>query len=181
LKLLSEIAVTSLRQQAEVHCTQKKGVSLSNTSSDTVCQPREAPCLFNINDDPCETINLAHARPAVLHSLEESLERYKKTMMKPLNVPGDPMSNPIYWNNTWVNWKDDGVASGDSITVVPSPANPTMTSFMTAISLIVALSIFAVALKLSVNGLPQKSSFFSMFFIKAKDVDVSGNQKGVVQ
>ena len=91
------------------------------------------------------------------------------------------MSNPIYWNNTWVNWKDDGVASGDSITVVPSPANPTMTSFMTAISLIVALSIFAVALKLSVNGLPQKSSFFSMFFIKAKDVDVSGNQKGVVQ
>jgi hypothetical protein len=35
--------------------------------------------------------------------------------------------------------------------------------------------------KLSVNGTPQKSSFFSRFFIKAKDVDMSGNQKGVVR
>jgi len=102
-------------------------------------------------------------------------------MVKPLNVPGDPTSNPIYWNDTWVNWKDDGAASGDSITVVPPPANPVMTSFMTAISLIVALSIFAVAMKMSINGTPQKSSFFSRFSIKAKDVDVSGNQKGVVQ
>lgn len=181
MKLLSEIAVTSLRHQAEVHCNQKKGISLSNTSSDTACRPQEAPCLFNIRDDPCETINLAHVRPLVLHSLEESLERYKKTMMKPLNVPGDPMSNPTYWNDTWVNWKDDGVASGDSITVVPPQANPITTSFMTAISMIVALSIFAVAVKMSVNGTPQKSSFFSRFFIKAKDVAVSANQQGVVQ
>jgi hypothetical protein len=52
---------------------------------------------------------------------------------------------------------------------------------MTAISLIVALSIFAIAVKMSVNGTPQKSAFFSRFFIKAKDVDISGNQKGVVQ
>jgi len=181
LKLLSEIAVTSLRHQAEVHCNQKTGVSLSNTSTETVCRPQEAPCLFNIHDDPCETINLAHARPLVLRSLEESLERYKKTMIKPLNIPGDPMSNPIYWNDTWVNWKDDGVASGDSITVVPPPANSISTSFMTTISMIVALSIFAVAVKMSVNGMRQKSSFFSRFFIKAKDVDVSGNQKGEVQ
>jgi hypothetical protein len=35
--------------------------------------------------------------------------------------------------------------------------------------------------KLSVNGTTKKSSFFSKFFIKAKDVDMSGNQKGVVQ
>jgi len=175
------MAVTSLRHQAEVHCNQKKGVSLSNTSSDTACRPREAPCLFNIHDDPCETINLAHARSLVLHSLEESLERYKKTMMKPLNIAGDPMSNPVYWNDTWVNWKDDGAASCDSMTVVPPPADPATTSFMTVISLIVALSVFAVAVKMSVNGIPQKSSFFSRFFIKAKDVDVSGNQKGVVQ
>lgn len=181
MKLLSEIAVTSLRHQAEVHCNQKKGLSLSNTSSETACRPREAPCLFNIRDDPCETINLAHARPLVLQSLEESLERYKKTMMKPLNLPGDPMSNPTYWNDTWVNWKDDSAAPGESMTVLPSPANPVTTSFMTAISLIIALSIFAVAVKLSVNGTTKKSSFFSKFFIKAKDVDMSGNQKGVVQ
>jgi len=91
------------------------------------------------------------------------------------------MSNPMYWNDTWVNWKDDCIASGDSVTVVPPTANPIMTSFMTAISLILALSIFAVAVKMSVNGTPQKSSFFSRFFIKVKDVDVTGNQKGVVQ
>ena len=91
------------------------------------------------------------------------------------------MSNPIYWNDTWVNWKDDSVAPEDSITILPSPANPLTTSYMTAISLIIALSIVAVAVKLSVSGTPQKSSFFSRFFLKAKDVDMSDNQKGVVQ
>lgn len=91
------------------------------------------------------------------------------------------MSNPSYWNDTWVSWKDDGVASGDSITVLPTPANPIMKSLMTAISLIVALSIFAVAVKFSINGTSQKSSFFSRLFIKVKDVDRSGNQKGIVQ
>lgn len=183
LKLLSETAVASLRHQAEVHCNQNNGFTfLSNTSSETACRPREAPCLFNIRDDPCETTNLAHTQLLVLHSLEESLERFKETMVKPLNIPGDPMSNPIYWNNTWVNWKDDNAAPDDSITVLPLPTSPIASlSFTTILSLVIMLSIVAAAVKLSVSDTPQKSSFFSKFLIKAKDVDISSNQKGVVQ
>lgn len=180
LKLLSETAVMSLQHQAELHCNQKSSVSsLSNTSSETACQPREAPCLFNIRDDPCETTNLAYTQPLVLHSLEESLEQFKKTMVKPLNVPGDPMSNPIYWNDTWVNWKDDTVTPDDSIKVLPLPTSPPATlSFTTVLTFIIALSIVTAIMKLSVNVTPQKSPFFSKFLIKPKQTDMSSDQKG---
>jgi len=92
------------------------------------------------------------------------------------------MSNPIYWNNTWENWMDDSITPDDSITVLPLPASPMATmSLMTVLSLMVALSIVAVIVKISVSGMVQKSSFFSRFLIKEKGVDMSSNQKGVVQ
>jgi hypothetical protein len=125
---------------------------------------------------------MAYARLLVLHSLEETLERFKKTMVKPLNIPGDPMSNPIYWNNTWANWKDDAATSDDSITALPLPASPVATlSFTTFLSMMIMLSVIAFVVKMSVSDTPQKSSFFSRFLIKVKHVDISSTQNGVVQ
>jgi hypothetical protein len=113
----------------------------------------------------------------VLHSLEESLEQFKETMVKPLNIPGDPLSNPVYWNNTWVNWKDGNATPDDSITVLPLPGSPMATlSFTMVLSLVIMLSIFATAVKLSVSDTQGKSSFFSRFLIKTKDVDINGTQ-----
>jgi hypothetical protein len=180
LKLLSETAIMALRHQSEVHCNRKSSVSsASNTSFEAACRPREAPCLFNICDDPCETTNLAYSRPLVLQSLEESLEQFRKTMVKPLNVPGDPMSNPAYWNDTWMNWKDDTVTPDDSIKVLPLHTSPPSTlSFMTVLSFIIVLSIVTAVMKLSVIVSPQKSSFFTKFLIKPKKTDMGSDQKG---
>jgi hypothetical protein len=103
-------------------------------------------------------------------------------MVKPLNVPGDPMSNPTYWNDTWVNWKDDSVTPDDSIKVLPLSTSPPSTlSFMTVLSFIIALSIVTAVMKLSVNVTPQKCSFFAKFLIKPKETDMGSDQKGETQ
>lgn len=95
---LSATAALRLRAEAEVVCpdvADKEAV---------VCNPGEAPCLFNVRTDPCERVNLAAARPQVLQSLEEALARYRRTMLPPRNVPTDPLADPALWNGTWTNW-----------------------------------------------------------------------------
>lgn len=63
-------------------------------------------CLFNLEKDPCERINLAKLLPDVVEILEIRLKELKKTVAKPLNTPGDPFANPYLYNNTWTNWRD---------------------------------------------------------------------------
>ncbi|EEB20452.1 arylsulfatase B precursor, putative [Pediculus humanus corporis] len=64
-------------------------------------------CLFNLNDDPCERLNLADVFPDVVKRIKNRLLELKKSVVKPLNKPEDPYSNPMFYNGTWVNWKDD--------------------------------------------------------------------------
>nr|CAD7415613.1 unnamed protein product [Timema poppensis] len=99
-QLLTSSTIRSLRQQAEVHCDPP-------TNESAPCNPRSHPCLFNIREDPCETTNLASQRPAVLNSLQDTLERYRGTTVRPLNVPGEARANPALWNDTWVSWGDE--------------------------------------------------------------------------
>lgn len=72
----------------------------------SICEPTESPCLFNLKADPCEQINLASQQPLILRNLEDALNEYRKSTLKPRNVPEDPMADPIYWNNVWSNWQD---------------------------------------------------------------------------
>lgn len=71
------------------------------------CDPLKRFCLFNLNDDPCERLNLADVFPDVVKRIKNRLIELKKSVVKPLNKPEDPYSNPIFYNGTWVNWKDD--------------------------------------------------------------------------
>nr|CAD7437688.1 unnamed protein product [Timema bartmani] len=99
-QLLTSSTIRSLRQQAEVRCDLP-------TNGSVPCNPRSHACLFNIREDPCETTNLASQRPAVLNSLKDTLERYRGTTVRPLNVPGEARANPALWNDTWVSWGDE--------------------------------------------------------------------------
>lgn len=80
----------------------------SNNQYDEIftCDPLKMICLFNLEKDPCERINLAKLLPDVVEILEIRLKELKKTVAKPLNTPGDPFSNPYLYNNTWTNWRD---------------------------------------------------------------------------
>jgi arylsulfatase B len=70
------------------------------------CLPLDAPCLFDIEQDPCEYNNLAEKMPHITEDLLSLLSWYNSTAVAPLNTSPDPMSNPKYWNYTYTNWAD---------------------------------------------------------------------------
>lgn len=63
-----------------------------------------APCLFNIEQDPCEMVNLAERRPVIMAILERILMKYRITAIPASNLDGDPRADPTLWNNTWTSW-----------------------------------------------------------------------------
>lgn len=114
---LTKPTMLRLRGQAEVRCPEAAAEAGEAGEAVTACRPTEAPCLFNIREDPCERVNLAAARPQVLQSLEEALARYRRSMVPPGNVPTDPLADPALWNGTWTNWcseQDERQRLGDS-------------------------------------------------------------------
>jgi hypothetical protein len=64
-------------------------------------------CLFDLEEDPCETNNLISTYPIVTDSLMKKLQQFKKEMVPELTKPIDPASNPLFFNNTWACWLDD--------------------------------------------------------------------------
>lgn len=99
-KLLTSEDILRTRRNATIRCPQ------INVTESNKCKPSEAPCIFNLKEDPCERINLAQDNPAILTALQAMVERYRKTALKPRNVPRDPNADPALHNNTWTNWKD---------------------------------------------------------------------------
>ena len=70
------------------------------------CTKDAGPCLFNIQDDPCEYTNLADKEPDTLKTMLSLLEKYKKTMVAPRQQPGDPAADPRNHGGLWTAWKD---------------------------------------------------------------------------
>ncbi|XP_049956678.1 arylsulfatase J-like [Schistocerca serialis cubense] len=132
-QLLSEETVARLRHEAEVRCPPRRA---DNASEATQCRPMEAPCLFNLREDPCETVNLAASQPLLLRSLQEAVQQYRLTMVPPNNVPVDPRANPAFYNNTWAPWQD-----------VPAAQQPFQMKPSPTLNLAVVVTVFlAVAL-----------------------------------
>ncbi|XP_043483335.1 arylsulfatase B-like isoform X2 [Leptopilina heterotoma] len=107
IQILLQSEIIKLRNDAEVICNVKK-------EDEVTCNPIEAPCLFNIKEDPCERINLAATRPIILKTLEDALLKYKLSTIPASNVENDKNANPINWNQTWTNWMDDNPIKYDS-------------------------------------------------------------------
>lgn len=62
---------------ADVVETLRRGAMLTCSQTPLECRPREAACLFNIREDPCERRNLADLRPDILSHMEDLLSRYR--------------------------------------------------------------------------------------------------------
>ncbi|KAJ8890447.1 hypothetical protein PR048_009956 [Dryococelus australis] len=136
-RLLTKATVRSLRRQAEVNC----GKPINET---TACNPLQAPCLFNIRDDPCETEDLAEQRSAVLHSLEAVLEKYRRSTVRPLNSPGEARANPALWNVTWSPWQD--AEAGDwqqAWSDLRQSSSPSLQAITLVVSLVLLLAVAA--------------------------------------
>ena len=73
-------------------------------NASTNCHPKEAPCLFDLDQDPCEFNNLASGRPELVKELLGRLKLYEATAVPPRKEPEDPKGLPYYHNGNWVPW-----------------------------------------------------------------------------
>lgn len=95
--------ISRLRQEATIKCSEVIHIQRLQFNE---CDLARAPCLFNITQDPCERINLAEQKSLEVMHFKQTIEKYRKSAVKPRNIPQDPSADPIKWNNTWTNWKD---------------------------------------------------------------------------
>ncbi|XP_032512308.2 arylsulfatase B-like isoform X1 [Danaus plexippus] len=89
--------ILRLRSEATVECGDREALP---------CRPLEAPCLFNIDEDPCETRNLADIHPDVLQMMLKELDRVNRTAVPPNNQPLTPVGDPKYWGYVITNFGD---------------------------------------------------------------------------
>ncbi|XP_033334236.2 arylsulfatase B [Megalopta genalis] len=77
-------------------------------SNDTTyrCKPLEGPCLFDIEADPCEIINVASKNPSIISAIQTELAALNATAVEPGNLPWDDKANPELWDHVWVNFGD---------------------------------------------------------------------------
>ncbi|XP_055333770.1 arylsulfatase B-like [Paramacrobiotus metropolitanus] len=93
---------STISDSLTVNCTPPVDPSVK-----TSCQPLTgAPCLFDIEKDPCEYENLADIMPRKLEELMKKLRWYNTTVVPPRNLPHDPAAKPQYHNYIWSPWKD---------------------------------------------------------------------------
>ncbi|XP_034171357.1 arylsulfatase J isoform X2 [Osmia lignaria lignaria] len=96
---LSAANVRRLRKQAMIKCPPRN-------DSLPLCLPLQAPCLFNVYEDPCEDNNLVNEFPSIVNFLRDELKKLNSTAILPGNLPWDKRANPELWDHTWTNFGD---------------------------------------------------------------------------
>ncbi len=110
--ILASMTMTLEKSDDEIGLFRQKLQTTCKKSIDAVpCTPLDGkPCLFDIDEDPCEYNNLADKMPEKVDELLTMIEEYRAVSVRPLNldirVVIDPQSNPKFWNCTITNWKD---------------------------------------------------------------------------
>lgn len=96
--------INEIRLQAKVSCN---GYTPPTNSSVKSCNAIEAPCLFDIHNDPCETTNLAQRFPDVVNKLKAKLSYYGRIAKPIRNKPGDTRADPANFDGIWTWWYDE--------------------------------------------------------------------------
>lgn len=152
-RLLDSETILRIRRQAEITCP------TVNVSESQECKPLEAPCVFNIKEDPCERVNVAQDNLEVLENLQRLVEKYRKTAVKPRNVPRDPNADPAFYNNTWTNWKDWDEVHTQKIS--ETALSPLAIGLICASCFVVLLAII-ILVGVRVRKAPKSSRSFSL-------------------
>ncbi|XP_073967236.1 arylsulfatase I [Choristoneura fumiferana] len=104
-KALASIGLMPARDKAQ-QIRQSVTVVCDTNTTVIPCKPLEAPCLFNIEDDPCERFNMADKEPEVLQRLLEELDKVNRTAIPPNNKKDDLRGDPKYWGRVYTNFGD---------------------------------------------------------------------------
>lgn len=96
--------INELRRISKITC---KNVTKPSIDSPFYCNATISPCLFDLNNDPCEIRNLANERPVILARLKEKVDFYGKIAKKARNQPSDPRADPGHYGGIWTWWYDE--------------------------------------------------------------------------
>ncbi|XP_002024099.2 arylsulfatase B [Drosophila persimilis] len=120
----NERNITSLRQQAQIECPEPPGATKP-------CLPLLAPCLFDIDADPCERNNLYedYRNTTIFLDLLQRIEQFASQAHAPNNMPEDPDCDPRFYHNEWTWWQDEQ-ASGAAIMWSVKRLNPLLVVFV---------------------------------------------------
>lgn len=152
-QLLEPQTILRLRREAQIQCP------AVNVSESQKCKPLESACIFNISEDPCERINRAQDRPDILNNLQSLVEKYRKTAIKPRNIPRDPNADPALYNNTWTNWRDWDEVQKQKIS--EKSLSPLAIGLISAACFVVILAVIIVV-GIRVKRLPKSTRSFSL-------------------
>nr|XP_036670597.1 arylsulfatase J isoform X2 [Drosophila suzukii] len=102
--------ISELRDQARIECPDP-------ATGIKPCMPLEAPCLFDIDADPCERSNLyeEYQNTTIFLELWARIEQFAKQAHPPNNKPADSDCDPRFYNNEWTWWKDEQRSSSGTI------------------------------------------------------------------
>lgn len=90
-----------LRNQNKIVCTNTDKVNIEDCYDNY--------CIFDLENDPCETNNVIDKETKVFHDLRDILNNYKKQVIKFEKKIYDEHSHPKFWNNYWSPWINDTI------------------------------------------------------------------------
>lgn len=103
--IISDDEINEIRIKAKVTCNGYTPPRDNNSAKS--CNPLVTACLFDINNDPCETMNLASQFPDIVKKLQSKLDYYGRIAKPIRNKPGDFRSNPANFDGIWTWWFDE--------------------------------------------------------------------------
>ncbi|EFA05056.1 arylsulfatase B precursor [Tribolium castaneum] len=104
---IQELTQTPItRQQIRVTRAQ---IDLSWCRNDSFRPPLNCsqPCLFDLENDPCETTNIIEENPEIAERLLRRIADFFEVLVPQGDSTIDPNANPQRYNNTWCTWLDD--------------------------------------------------------------------------
>lgn len=66
-------------------------------------------CLFDLENDPCEFINLAEYYPGVVAELKNRLTYFETISVPQIRMNSDLRANPANWGGYWSPWLDEEI------------------------------------------------------------------------
>ncbi|KAG5680743.1 hypothetical protein PVAND_010232 [Polypedilum vanderplanki] len=96
---MSDYGIERLRESIKVQC--------SNSVHKNPCDLLKAPCLFDLNNDPCEENNIAEKYPIIFKPLFSRYKNALTSIVQTRRKPSDPQCDPANFNFTWNWWQQD--------------------------------------------------------------------------
>lgn len=97
--LLNKTKMEKLQLESQIFCNRQR--------EDIVpCDPSQSPCLFHIEDDPCELWNVADREPEQVKRLSDLIVELNRTALPTMSRLRHPEGFPRNWGNLWTTWED---------------------------------------------------------------------------